>query len=87
MALGADLNVYVLLCGTCYESISAVTGHGSLIVIRMDPFLHVFTSSFCFVNFNAGAVRGCPLSGSVSGIMAVPVSGFNLPEGSALSGL
>ena len=40
MALGANFHVDILLGRTRYERIAAVTGHGRLIIIRMDAFSH-----------------------------------------------
>ena len=40
MALGADLDVDLLLCGTCNKGISAVAGYGCLVIIGMDSVLH-----------------------------------------------
>ena len=42
MTFGADFYVNVLLCRTCYECITAVTGYSCLIVVRMDSFSHDF---------------------------------------------
>lgn len=40
MALGANLNVDVLLCGACYELVATVANYLCLIVIWMDSFSH-----------------------------------------------
>lgn len=48
MALGANLDVDLLLGGSYGEGISAVAGYGSFIVIRMDSFSHDFHLSYGF---------------------------------------
>ena len=40
MALGADLNVDILLSRTCHKCISTVAGYCSLMILRMDSFAH-----------------------------------------------
>ena len=42
MALRTNLDVDVLLRRTSHKGIATVTGHSSLIVIRMDPLSHLF---------------------------------------------
>ena len=42
MALGTYLDVDLLLCGAYDESISTVAGNRSLIILRMNSFLHDF---------------------------------------------
>ena len=42
VALGADFNAQLLLGGTGDESVAANAGHGNLLILRMDAFLHVF---------------------------------------------
>ena len=42
VALGADFNAQLLLGGTGDESVAADAGHGNLLILRMDAFLHVF---------------------------------------------
>ncbi len=44
MALGTNFHVDALLCRAGYESIAAVAGNGSLIIIRMYTLFHDFTS-------------------------------------------
>ena len=42
VALGADFNVDLGLCGTCDKCVAAVAGHGRLKILGMDRFLHDF---------------------------------------------
>ena len=42
VALGADFNAQLLLGGTGDEGVAADAGHGNLLILRMDAFLHVF---------------------------------------------
>ena len=42
VALGADFNAQLRLGGTRYESVAANAGHGRLLILRMDAFLHDF---------------------------------------------
>ena len=42
VALGADFNAQLRLSGTRYESVAANAGHGRLLILRMDAFLHDF---------------------------------------------
>ena len=42
VALGADFNAQLLLGGTGDESVAADAGHGNLLILRMDAFLHDF---------------------------------------------
>ena len=42
VALGADFNAQLLLGGTGDESVAANAGHGNLLILRMDAFLHDF---------------------------------------------
>jgi hypothetical protein len=42
VALGADFNVDLRLCGTGNKGIAAVAGHGSLEILGMDRFFHDF---------------------------------------------
>ena len=42
VALGADFNAQLLLGGTGDEGVAADAGHGNLLVLRMDAFLHDF---------------------------------------------
>ena len=42
VALGADFNAQLRLSGTRYEGVAANAGHGRLLILRMDAFLHDF---------------------------------------------
>ena len=42
MALGADFDVDLRLCGTCNECVSAVAGNGSLIILGLNRSFHDF---------------------------------------------
>ena len=42
VALGADFNVDLGLRGPCDKCVAAVAGHGRLIILGMDGFLHDF---------------------------------------------
>lgn len=42
MAFGTNFYVDLRFCGTCHECVTAVTGYGCLIVLRMDSFSHFF---------------------------------------------
>ena len=42
VALGADFDVDLRLCGTGNKRIAAVAGHGRLKILGMDRFLHDF---------------------------------------------
>ena len=57
MALRTDLDVYLLVCGTCNECVAAVAGNCCLIVLRMYSFSHFFLRKnlklfFFFICFN-----------------------------------
>ena len=42
MALGADFNVDLRLCGTGNECVATVAGHGCLIILGMDRSFHAY---------------------------------------------
>lgn len=45
MALRANFDSDVLLCGTCVNNVAASTSDRCFLVVRMDSFLHFNTSS------------------------------------------
>ena len=48
MAFGTDFHVDILLCGSCYECVSAVACNCRLIILRMDSCFHFFHLFFLF---------------------------------------
>ena len=51
MALGANFNADVLLCGTRLECVSACTHDGHVVIVGMDSFFHfVSPNSFFYTH-------------------------------------
>lgn len=44
MALRADFNLNILLCGASIDHIAASAGNSGIIILRMDTFFHFYTS-------------------------------------------
>ena len=42
MALGTDLDLDILLCGTSLDHVAASAGNSGLLVLRMNTFLHFY---------------------------------------------
>ena len=61
MALGANFNVDLRLCGACHECVAAVACYSCLIVIRMDSLFHVLSprSILLIAAFSFSSAR-CP---------------------------
>jgi len=45
MAVGADFNTQILLCGACYESVATCTCNCCLLVVGMDTLFHLYFTS------------------------------------------